>query len=566
MPSFIKKNTYFFSLLGIFLFCEWIVNPTGEFPLNDDWSYAKSILTWLKEGRYDLGEWPAMTLVTHLAWGLLFTKIGGFSFFVLRLSTLVSSFIGIWILFKIVRKITQKELVAFIASLVLLFNPIYFNLSNTFMTDVNFNTLLLLACYFVLNFFENQKLSSYLLIILFSALLVLTRQFGLVIPLSFMITCLLLSHQKWKYIALSLLGFCLVIFLLKLYEHYLRQILPANGAYKYSGNINITQRIFWDTLFENFGKRYATIIMHALVYTFPFSIIYLLSCWREIKWKIIVASMVIISGLTWLIFKEVPFPMGNIFINFDVGTETFFESMSRDTTRPGEHNGSGQMESIMHGIRYCFIALSALTLFFTFGKLLKKMRSYNSKTAVIDPVRVNLKKLVNKLQDNPFIVFLLLLALSYSSLLLITESYFDRYHLPLITIFIILFSYLNRIYTPKPILSFLLLIVMCYASVGGTKDYFTWNSKRWEAYYYLTKKQGVKPEKINAGFEPNCWNEGRHSWWYLMFELKPFDYLIQYWEEPGFKPYKEFPFKRWFLPKDDKINIFVRDSLYIPKK
>ena len=157
MPSFIKKNSYFFSLLGIFLLAELIVNPTGEFPLNDDWSYAKSILTWIKEGRYDLGEWPAMTLVAHLAWGLLFTKIGGFSFFVLRLSTLVSSFIGIWFLFKIIRKISKSALVAFTGSLVLLFNPIYFNLSNTYMTDVNFNTLLLLACYFTINFFENQR-------------------------------------------------------------------------------------------------------------------------------------------------------------------------------------------------------------------------------------------------------------------------------------------------------------------------------------------------------------------------------------------------------------------------
>lgn len=107
---------------------------------------------------------------------------------------------------------------------------------------------------------------------------------------------------------------------------------------------------------------------------------------------------------------------------------------------------------------------------------------------------------------------------------------------------------------------------MFYASVFETKDYFNLNTKRWVAYHCLVKKEGILPEKINAGIEPYFWNEDKHSWCNLMFEIKPFDYLIQYWQKPGFILYKELPFKRWFLRKDNKINIFVKDSLYIPKK
>ena len=157
MKWFFAKYKFQFLILIIFILCEVIVNPIGEFPLNDDWSYAKSVLILLKDGHLNIGNWCAMTLASHLLWGFLFIKCFGFSFTVLRLSTLVSSLIGLLTLNKLVSSISQNKILGLIASLTLLFNPIYFNLSNTFMTDVNFNTLLILAAYFSYLFFEERK-------------------------------------------------------------------------------------------------------------------------------------------------------------------------------------------------------------------------------------------------------------------------------------------------------------------------------------------------------------------------------------------------------------------------
>ena len=190
MKSFLLRYRYSLLLILIFVICEIIVSPYGNFPLNDDWSYAKSVLIFNKDGKIDIGDWPAMTLMTHILWGALFTKILGFSFSVLRLSTLISSIIGILVLNKLVVRISKSDLIGFVASLTLLFNPFYFSLTNTYMTDVNFNTLVVVCCYFAYDFFQTKNFLSFILVFIFSLLLVLLRQFGIILPVCFLFSCL----------------------------------------------------------------------------------------------------------------------------------------------------------------------------------------------------------------------------------------------------------------------------------------------------------------------------------------------------------------------------------------
>ena len=73
-----------------------IVNPLGDFPLNDDWSYAKSVKTLFDTGQLKLYNWGEMTLVAHVYFGFFFTKVFGFSFTVLRFSTSLSGLLSIW--------------------------------------------------------------------------------------------------------------------------------------------------------------------------------------------------------------------------------------------------------------------------------------------------------------------------------------------------------------------------------------------------------------------------------------------------------------------------------------
>ena len=83
---------------GLWLAVIVVVDPRGEFPLNDDWAYAWSVKTLLQEGRFQLSDWGAVNLLPQTLWGWLFSVPGGFSFTALRVSTLIASLITLFAL------------------------------------------------------------------------------------------------------------------------------------------------------------------------------------------------------------------------------------------------------------------------------------------------------------------------------------------------------------------------------------------------------------------------------------------------------------------------------------
>ena len=126
-----------------------LIDPFGDFPLNDDWSFARAVKTLITEGEFRPTDWTSMPLVTNVLWGALFCLPTGFSFDALRLSTIVSSLLGVIGTFLIMREIRLSRPIALITALTLAFNPIYFSLSNTFMTDVPFTTLGIITALFL---------------------------------------------------------------------------------------------------------------------------------------------------------------------------------------------------------------------------------------------------------------------------------------------------------------------------------------------------------------------------------------------------------------------------------
>jgi hypothetical protein len=60
-----------------------------EIPVIDDWTYAWSVEHFLETGELRMLEWSAHYPLAQILWGALFSQLLGFSFIVLRLSTLV---------------------------------------------------------------------------------------------------------------------------------------------------------------------------------------------------------------------------------------------------------------------------------------------------------------------------------------------------------------------------------------------------------------------------------------------------------------------------------------------
>src|SRR5512140_3601996 len=69
----------------------FVVNPLGNFPLNDDWSFGLAVQRLLQTGDFHPTGWTSMTLLTQALWGAVFCLPAGFSFNALRLSTMLLS-------------------------------------------------------------------------------------------------------------------------------------------------------------------------------------------------------------------------------------------------------------------------------------------------------------------------------------------------------------------------------------------------------------------------------------------------------------------------------------------
>lgn len=140
-----------------------IVNPLGEFPINDDWAYARSVLFLVEDGEFNLLDWGAMTLVSQVVWGAIWVKLFGFSFEVLRLSTIVLGLVALMGSYYLLLGITKEHWIALTGTCVLLVQPLFLVLANSFMTDVPFLALSLWSAFFFLRAIERDSVSDALL-------------------------------------------------------------------------------------------------------------------------------------------------------------------------------------------------------------------------------------------------------------------------------------------------------------------------------------------------------------------------------------------------------------------
>lgn len=115
-----------------------LVHSIDDIPLIDDWTYAWSVEHFLQTGELRMLEWSAHYPLAQIIWGAVFSHIFGFSFFTLRVSTLVLEWAGLLAFFFTLRTLGIAPLLGALGTLALFFNPVLFVLSHSFMTDVPF--------------------------------------------------------------------------------------------------------------------------------------------------------------------------------------------------------------------------------------------------------------------------------------------------------------------------------------------------------------------------------------------------------------------------------------------
>jgi hypothetical protein len=520
----------------------WI-NPIVEFPLNDDWVYAYPVY-FLRTGKpFHFIDIQSMTLFSQVIWGWLFTLPLGFSFVALRLSTLVAAWLGILATYKIINHTFSNTTIAFWAALTLAVNPLYFSLAFTFMTDVPFTTWSLFAFLFFFQFFRQERWYFLAFATLFSIIAVLNRQSGLFMPLAFSLAYgwLHLTFRPTsfsnllKQFGIAVLPLLLTLGSLVAFNYWI-------DAFQIRPNfLRGTEHARWEMLLTHTHIRGGGAILYLGLFLLPFSVIHFMHQWRNIagikKWTVI--GLALFFALFFFKDNYASFPVGNIIYNLGIGPLTTFDALLLNINN---YNNIVSNNWIW-GIRLLMLLGGTLLLFHFFSNLLTLSNWQNRSTA-------------KKIQ----LCALCAIAV-YLPLLVISETYFDRYFVSILIPAIMgslptepsNFNYWHKI----GIGIFTVLIALF--SLLGTRDYVEWNKLRWQAAQTL-EANGIDRKSIDGGYEYNGWYFGdisieKGEWFWTWGN----EYLITFGNVDGYKVINTYTYQRYLPYKKEKVFVLKKE-------
>ena len=186
------------SLIAVWVLIEVIINPIGDFPLNDDWIYGL-VVKWLAEQGRLMFIAQAAALLTQVIWGSLFVLSAGFSFTVLRFSTLVIAAFGLTATYLVGREAGLNRRFAAIFVGLFLINPLLVSLANSFMTDVPFISLMMLAVLFLLRGTNRNRSADLWIGWAFVLAATLLRQVGFAVAVGLVVAMAMKDgmNRKW---------------------------------------------------------------------------------------------------------------------------------------------------------------------------------------------------------------------------------------------------------------------------------------------------------------------------------------------------------------------------------
>jgi 4-amino-4-deoxy-L-arabinose transferase-like glycosyltransferase len=189
----------------LFLAAAAAVNPLREAPYDDDWAFGETVQHLLETGQYRLNDWLAPNMPLQAVWGALFCLPGGYSFAALRLSTIVLAVIGMVAFRGLAVEHGISRGAANLLTLCLGSSPLFFKLSLTFLSDVPFLAVTLVATLFYTRALRDERWSSWLAASLAASAAIFIRQFGMAL-VGGIVLIWLVDARRWQRLPRYLLG------------------------------------------------------------------------------------------------------------------------------------------------------------------------------------------------------------------------------------------------------------------------------------------------------------------------------------------------------------------------
>jgi 4-amino-4-deoxy-L-arabinose transferase-like glycosyltransferase len=525
-------------LLGSWIVAVLLVNPAGDFPLNDDFSFGRSVFNLVPGGQLRLDDWLSMPLLSQLFWGAGFCQVFGFSFTVLRISTLILGFAAVAAMYFLCRDLGQRRSIATLAALVVAFNPLFFSLSFTFMTDVPFLAFLILTTLFwgrALRGGHNWNLWAGAA---FAVAAIFVRQLGLMLPVAFLAARLCQKGGRFRNVAVAAAPLAVATVLYLAFLRWLEsgQGLPAT----FGGFAKLFSRVGEPGFYFSLLQRPGVLLLYFGIFLLPVSLAirrpHISGRWmKAVIW---VALAVFLAGAVAAWPK---LPWGNVLYNFGLGPKLLKDGQFFFNVRPV------LSATILTGIKLICFAGGALLLIRGIPQVIGKLKPGA------------LRK--------PEAVFATTNLLLYGGFLLLDKYFFDRYFLPLLP-FVLLLILPARAQKAIPqrlplrIAAIAVAASLAIFSVMATHDYLAWNRARWAALHYLTVEKNISPSRIDGGFEFNGWHrpgkidhESWKSWWWVDRD----DFAVTFGGLRSFKKEKAFPWPRWLPPGVDSVFVLKHE-------
>ncbi|MGP8282530.1 MAG: hypothetical protein ACLQT6_07425, partial [Desulfomonilaceae bacterium] len=466
---------------------------------------------------------------------------------------LTLSVLGSLAFFYLLKTTKAGDWVSFWGTLTLMFNPLYFSQSFTYMTDITFVSLLIFSFLLIQRGIDKNQSFVVSIGLVFGLLATLSRQFGVIASVAFMLTCFI--HPKGREfgpIRAVIMTVMLTILPWLAFERFLY----------WTGSTPITEHVlvhelltypiskgFPDYLVFIFGQLCLSVLGYTAFFVSPVVALLYRECFQKAAFRyfffIVTAFFVTLELAIFAGFVNPPeFITGNVFFNFGIGPILLKDVYTLGVKR---------MASLPPWFYYILVWWAVLSLGIVLPLVCKCIRQ--------------ILRMIIQSTEHTQVSFLscltLIFILMYAGAIILVGIR-DRYLIPLSAMAIIfIFSYSGgfkncRLSLKGLTLAATPLIFMIIFSVGGTHDFMALKRSQTLALNYLTQELKVSPCNMDGGMEfngYNCYHLDHESpkgasWWWVDRE----DYVVTLGNLNGFQTVRKFPFQR-LLGKDGAIYI-----------
>ena len=511
------------------------IDPRGEFPLGDDWSYTKMLLNLVDGHRLLPTDATSVPLIGQVIWAAPFTLIAQSAFEAGRLSTLVLGLVGGLATYALVRDAGVPRSGAWLASAALLTNPLWLSLSCTFMTDVPFAAIASCGMLALTRGARTERSIAFALGVVLIVWATVIRQVGLAFAFGAGVAMLLRAPRTPRSVARAVLPLAAGAIALWGYSFLLEHTAGLPSLY-YRREIEVIGPV---SALGPLARRLAMGWIAAFLYT-GLALIPVLPFCRasgaeaSSRDRAMTAGAVAAAGILFLALvglrKMLPVT-GNIISVHGLGALTI--------------DGGETLPAAPMAVRgvVTFAAVAAMVAAIRSVAALWRQRADG---------------------------FLLIASVATIATYVAVVSQiwvYDRYVTALIPLALV--AALAAGFRGRPLprtrsaAVIALVVVQGVVGVLGTRDYFAWNRARWQALADVSQR-GIAPGDVDGGLEYNGWSAydperplGFSAGWWRRPQA---EFRVAFAPAPGWSVMAQYPYRTSLPPREGRLLVLKRDA------